>query len=204
MTVPHLSISTLIPVNNRHVRQYEMFCQTIQLNYYMADKSKENNKLLLCRSLKNLIHSECTWHLFTNGSWRLQNEPLLNDATERTSTRTRRDTSSMNILTVNDQNAQNEEKQRLLVDKLRHLPLKEFSRSMDLSQPMKDFASSIVAKATATYDVPKRNNGERKLYWTNQGAALKCTLTPDKDRKQGGRARGSLGWRSFIGGKQPN
>ena len=109
MTVPHLSISTLIPVNNTHVRQYEMFCQTIQLNYYMADKSKENNKLLLCRSLKNLIHSECTWHLFTNGSWRLQNEPLLNDATERTSTRTRRDTSSMNILTVTDQNAQNEE-----------------------------------------------------------------------------------------------
>ena len=33
-----------------------MFCQTIQLNYYMADKSKENNKQLLCRSLKNLIH----------------------------------------------------------------------------------------------------------------------------------------------------
>ena len=109
MTVPYLSISALIPVNNTHVRQYEMFCQTIQLNYYMADKSKENNKLLLCRSLKNLIHSECTWHLFTNGSWRLQNEPLLNDATERTSTRTRRDTSSMNILTVTDQNAQNEE-----------------------------------------------------------------------------------------------
>ena len=109
MTVHHLSISTLVPVNNTHVRQYEMFCQTIQLNYYMADKSKENNKLLLCRSLKNLIHSECTWHLFTNGSWRLQNEPLLNDATERTSTRTRRDTSSMNILTVTDQNAQNEE-----------------------------------------------------------------------------------------------
>ena len=115
MTVPHLSISTLIPVNNRHVRQYEMFCQTIQLNYYMADKSKENNKLLLCRSLKNLIHSECTWHFFTNGSWRLQNEPLLNDATERTSTRTRRDTSSMTILTVNDQNAQNEEKRALLM-----------------------------------------------------------------------------------------
>ena len=51
---PHLSISTLIPVNNTHVRQYEVFCQTIQLNYYMADKSKENNKLLLCRSLKKL------------------------------------------------------------------------------------------------------------------------------------------------------
>ena len=49
---PHLSISILIPVNNTHVRQYEMFCQNIQLNYYMADKSKENNKLLLCRSLK--------------------------------------------------------------------------------------------------------------------------------------------------------
>ena len=35
-----------------------MFCQTIQLNYYMADKSKENNKLLFCTSLKNLIHLE--------------------------------------------------------------------------------------------------------------------------------------------------
>ena len=35
-----------------------MLCQTIQLNYYMADKSKENNKLLLRRSLENLIHLE--------------------------------------------------------------------------------------------------------------------------------------------------
>ena len=35
-----------------------MFCQNIQLNYYMADKSKENNKLLLRRSLKNLFHLE--------------------------------------------------------------------------------------------------------------------------------------------------
>ena len=58
MTLPHHSMSTLIPVNNTHVRQHKMFCQTIQLNYYMADKLKENNKLLLCRSLKNLIHSE--------------------------------------------------------------------------------------------------------------------------------------------------
>ena len=147
MTVHHLSISTLVPVNNTHVRQYEMFCQTIQLNYYMADKSKENNKLLLCRSLKNLIHSECTWHLFTNGSWRLQNESLLNDATERTSTRTRRDTSSMNILTVTDQNAQNEE-----------------------------------LKTNATHDIPK-NNIERNLYWTNQGAALKSTLMINPGRE---------------------
>ena len=115
MTVPHLSISTLVPVNNTHVRQYEMFCQTIQLNYYMADKSKENNKLLLCRSLKNLIHSECTWHLFTNGSWRLQNEPLLNDATERTSTSTRRDTSSMNThKTINTHKTRNSKNQRCL------------------------------------------------------------------------------------------
>ena len=35
-----------------------MFCQTVQLNYYMANKSKENNKLLLSSSLKNLIHLE--------------------------------------------------------------------------------------------------------------------------------------------------
>ena len=35
-----------------------MSSQTIQLNYYIADKSKENNKLLLCKSLKNLIHLE--------------------------------------------------------------------------------------------------------------------------------------------------
>ena len=35
-----------------------MFCQTIQLNYYVADNSKENNKLLLHSSLKNLIHLE--------------------------------------------------------------------------------------------------------------------------------------------------
>ena len=42
-----------------HVRQYEMFCQTIQLYYYMADKAKKNNKLLLIyRSLKTAIHSE--------------------------------------------------------------------------------------------------------------------------------------------------
>ena len=47
-------------INNTHVRQYEMFCKTIQLNYYMADKSKENKKLLLCRSLKDLIYlAEC-------------------------------------------------------------------------------------------------------------------------------------------------
>ena len=35
-----------------------MFRKTIQLNYHMADKSKENNKLFLCRSLKNVIHLE--------------------------------------------------------------------------------------------------------------------------------------------------
>ena len=57
MTVPHLSISTLIPANITHVRQYEMFCQTIQLHYYMADKSKENNKLLLRRSLNLKLDS---------------------------------------------------------------------------------------------------------------------------------------------------
>ena len=60
MTVPHLSISTLIPANITHVRQYEMFCQTIQLNYYMADKSKENNKLLLCKSLNLKLDSLIT------------------------------------------------------------------------------------------------------------------------------------------------
>ena len=36
-----------------------MFCQAIQLYYYMADKAKENNKLLLIyRSLETAIHSE--------------------------------------------------------------------------------------------------------------------------------------------------